>query len=97
MRVLSIWVVFNIFEMGLGQSHYIRDKSALVSTSMRHSLTTLETNTHFRPYCLIIFEIRHITSIANLFINRRIICCANYSYSRIGHSIVEQPFTLEIY
>ena len=50
----------NIFEMGLGQSHYIRDKSVLVSTSVRHSLTIFETNAHFRPYCLIIFETRHL-------------------------------------
>ena len=45
--------------MSFGQSQYIRDIGRLVSVSVRCSLIIFETNAHFGPYSLIIFETRH--------------------------------------
>ena len=44
--------------MELGQSQYIRDKCRAVSISVRPSLIIFETNAHFGPYSLTIFETR---------------------------------------
>lgn len=48
----------NNCEMSFGQSQYIRDIGRLVSVSVRCSLIIFETNAHFGPYSLIIFETR---------------------------------------